>query len=320
MHKSMHKGRSAQACFRRSGRQGGRITLPLVLALLLGLALIARVGLAVRELLVPEMTSAAATVPGAAQTARQKPDLAALQALKLFDQAGPGPATYAPGATLPAASTELNLRLEGVMLAGNPQNSVAIIVSNTRQGSYRVGEALPVGTNVRLEEVAQDHVIISNGGQREALWLFAEGESGPPAPASAISVPGTIPVSGAGAGGGAAAAHNLPPAAAQALDGLAATNPAAGRVAATLAEIITVSPAQQNGQLIGYRLTPGAKLKEFLQLGFRTNDVVTAVNGVALSDMANLPLLYRLMNEATEVSFSLLREGEPLTLQIALSP
>ena len=87
--------------------------------------------------------------------------------------------------------------------------------------------------------------------------------------------------------------------------------------AVTLAEVIQVSPAVENGALVGYRLVPGARLKEFVQYGFQTNDVVTAVNGIPLNDMANVPQLYSLMNGASEVSFSLMREGKPLTLQIA---
>jgi general secretion pathway protein C len=188
------------------------------------------------------------------------------------------------------------------MLGGQPQASVAVIVSNARQASYHPGDALPGAGNIVLDSIAADHVIVDNNGRKEALWLDASpasnrtgtGRSAPTPP------PGAVPLEITGVLGGRTA-EGLPV------------------VAATLSEIIKVQPAQENGQLIGYRLSPGEKLREFVQLGLETNDVVTQVNGLALNDMANMPKLYALMNEATEVSFLLLREGKPMTLQFALT-
>ena len=282
------------------GLQAGRIRLSLLLALACGVAIAARTGVAVLTLMAPVEPVAD---PGGTETApagEVSVDLAALKALDLFSGSSPGGQITAR--QLPVASS-LNLLLQGVMLGGNPQTSVAVIVGNARQDSYRPGDTLPGAGRIMLETIAADHVIIDNNGRKETVWLYTEAVNGvaagnsvglPPVPSGAIPLEVTGALSGK-------TQQGLPV------------------VAATLSEIIRVQPAQENGQLIGYRLSPGEQLKGFVQLGLQTNDVVTQVNGLALNDIANMPRLYALMNEATEVSFLLLREGRPMTLQFALT-
>ena len=285
--------------------EAGRITLPQLTGLLL-LAAVGIRGWVTVDFLGGERSldsgSSVSADPDA--TSITGPDLAALQALGLFSGNAEGRALTVQQ-TLPAASS-LNLLLQGVMLGGEPEASIAVIVSNARQASYRLGESLPGAGRIVLEQVAADHVIVNNNGRQETLWLYdtrqggSSGGANNAGGATSTSISGAIPLEVTGRLGGRTA-DDLP------------------IVAASLAEIIQVSPAQENGQLIGYRLSPGVKLKEFVQLGLMTNDVVTEVNGMALNDMANLPRLYALMNDATEVSFSLLREGQPMTLRFSLT-
>ena len=271
------------------GAQSGKVSLPLAVACLLGAVLVLRAGLPLWSALAPE--PAAHDLAAAPQAGAPAPDLAALQALGLFDSAGAAPAAGTP----PTLNTALNLHLEGVMLAGDGGNSQAVILGGERRGSYRVGDALPAGANITVASIAADHVVIDNRGQREVLWLFTGRNAG------------KLPAGGPAAGNSGLV---LPP----------GTDARVVKTAARLAEIISVAPEVVNGQLVGYRLTPGARLKEFVQLGFQTNDIVTAVNGLALNDVGNLPQLYSLMEGATEVSFSLLREGAPMTLKATLAP
>ncbi len=270
--------------------QSGRVALPLVVACVLGLALLARIGVPLWNSVAPAPEAGPAGPDAATADGQHRPDLAAMQALALFDSASTPVSDPAPGAT--AVNTTLDLRLEGVILAGEGGASLAVIVSGNQQASYRTGDTLPVGTNIVVDSIARDHVVIDNRGQSEVLWLFG-GEAA--APVTAGTTQGAI---------------TLPPGAEEHVL----------QTAARLAEIITVEPAVENARVIGYRLTPGARLKDFVQLGFRTNDIVTAVNGIALDNPANLPKLYGLMDGATEVSFSLLRDGAPLSLNVRLDP
>ncbi|HEY0963942.1 MAG TPA: type II secretion system protein N [Pseudomonadales bacterium] len=272
----------------------GRASLPLLVAVLAGAALALRLAVPLLTQQ-PAPETQAATARAATAT---KPDLALLQSLALFDDT----TSPAPVAAMPAMNTALDLRLEGVMLAGDGANHQAVILGGEHRGSYRLGDSLPGAANVKVAGIARDHVIIDNRGQREVLWLYAAGQ----APVSSGGA-----TAGAQASIGGSAAGIVPP---------PGSDERMAKTAARLAEIISVAPEVVNGQLAGYRLAPGARLKEFVQLGFRTNDIVTAVNGIALNDVANLPKLYGLMDGATEVSFSLLRDGVPLQLKVTLDP
>jgi general secretion pathway protein C len=280
----------------------GRVALSAVIALLLLLALGGRLLVAVRDWqpAAPPSVVASGEQPGP-QTVTV--NLAAVQALQLFA----GSTAADPARQLPVlASTELNLSLEGVVIASDAANSVAVLVSNGQQQSYRVGATLPIGVAVSLVRVAQDHVILDNNGIEQALWLYADNKSKPSAGAgdqrTATASTATATLANALNSGPAAAPQQIQ------------------KAAARLAEIIEVAPALANGALVGYQLSPGYRLKEFVQLGFKTNDIVTAVNGVALNDMANLSQLYGLMNQAGDVSFSVLRDGQPVTLQMTMAP
>lgn len=273
-----------------------------MVTLVLGAALLARIVAAVNAWpRIAETSGAATSLP--VQPEQPVTDLAAVQALALFGEG----TTVAPVPMLAdaVAVSGLDLRLDGVAVAANADDSVAIIASNGRVGSFRVGDTLPAGVNVVLAEVAPDHVVLDNNGSPLALGLYDSARR-QTSSGSGIAAPDD-------AARGAAALAASRGADTQTLQQRT-------QAAARLAEIIEVSPAAADGALIGYRLTPGARLKDFVQLGFRDNDIVTAVNGIALTDVANLPELYRLMNEAGDVSFSLLRDGQPLTLEMTLAP
>lgn len=285
--------------------QAGRALWPLLVTLLLAAALLVRLAVAGRELLDPQGGNAepgeVATQQGLAQA---HVDLVAIQEMRLFDaETGDAALMLASTPAAPAPVLQGSMRLEGVALSGVPEQSVAFVRSGGRQQAFRVGDTLADGA-MRLSVVARDHVILDRRGERVRLDLHASGEQ-----AAASEPAATGLLSGLAQGLPSINQGNL-------AEALQAVDEAMGL--ASLAEVIEVRPAQQNGRLIGYQLSPGVRLKEFVQLGLRTGDIVTAVNGVPLDDMAALQSLGGLMNGATEVSFSLLREGQVQNLRISL--
>lgn len=284
--------------------QAGRIALSALVAAVLLIALVGRVVLAVGDWQATGLATAVTAAGPDASSSATAVDLPAVQALGLFG----GAASNVAGTSraLAVAATDLTLTLEGVVVGSNAADSVAIIVSNGQQHGYRVGETLPVGVSVTVSRIEKDRVILSNNGIEQALWLYAD-DKAPRAASTAAAR--SAPVQQAATTPANAAANTAQPAEQQ-----------IKQAQARLAEIIEVAPAVSNGQLIGFRLAPGYRLKDFVQLGFKTNDVVTAVNGIALNDMDNLPELYRLMNESGDVSFSLLRDDQPLMLQMTMAP
>jgi general secretion pathway protein C len=271
--------------------QLGKASLPALVSAVLAVALVLRLALPLWAAMSPESEAGSASASAGLGSSNAGPDLIALQSLDLFGAAAP----LATTESAPAMNTSLSLRLEGVVIASEAGESLAVIASGGQRGSYRSGDALPAGASIRVDSIARDHVVIDNRGQREIIWLFTGGNS-IPAPAG-TALAGNPQVS-------------LPP----------GTDARVLKTAARLAEIISVSPEQSNGSLIGYRLAPGARLKDFVNLGFEEGDIVTAVNGIALNDVANLPKLYGLMDGASEVSFSLLRKGTPQSLNVTLAP
>ncbi len=288
-------------------RAYGRVSWPALATLALAVALVLRLGLGVLHWQSATVDKSLGHVQQSGPDTREV-DLAAVQALRLFGDSKAAQAGTA-AARAKVATTDLDLSLEGVVLASDPLDSVAFIISNGQQHSYKSGDTLPVSAGVTLAAIARDHVLIRNNGIEQALWLYSTDNHQKTAKgaASAGKTRGQAAQSATGSGGATAAL-------------LQAAPQQVRKVAARLAEIIEVAPAAANGQLLGYRLSPGSRLKDFVQLGFKTSDIVTSINGIALNDMANLPELYSLMNKPGDVSFSLLRDGQPLTLQMTLAP
>lgn len=260
-------------------------------------------------LLVPEAEQpaviAVAPAPAAAPS-REQADLAGLQALNLFGDATG--ASAAEEATAPADSvaedavkTRLDLQLVGLVKSDPASESVAVIISKGLADQYRVGDTLPVGSQVKLAKVLLDRVIIDNQGSYESLWLWDE----------------TSPVAGAAT-----------PSAAQPLRDMR-SNPAITDMArgyrerllnnpASLAEAIRIAPQTENGVMVGYRVAPGRDQQEFSALGLAEGDVITSVNGISLSDPSQALEVYKIMRSAREATFSVLRAGQNLELAVSL--
>ncbi|MFP3458979.1 hypothetical protein R0J89_22260, partial [Psychrobacter sp. SIMBA_152] len=52
-----------------------------------------------------------------------------------------------------------------------------------------------------------------------------------------------------------------------------------------LFDYIRVSQAMNDGELIGYRLSPGKEPELFKQMGLQNNDLAVAINGYQLTDL-----------------------------------
>jgi len=80
-----------------------------------------------------------------------------------------------------------------------------------------------------------------------------------------------------------------------------------------------VSPVREGDRVVGYRIEPGADRAAFNTLGFQSGDIVTAVNGLALSDASNTVKLYQTMKDATQASFDVERGSGTVTVNVDLA-
>ena len=244
------------------------------------------------------------------QTTRQPVDLASLQSWHLFgvgtdlEESSLSQAIPAQGIEDNAQETRLELVLVGVLAARDDGLGQAI---------YRVGDSLPVQGRVSLAKVLPDRVVLDNNSTYELLMLYDRSDIGArlvstEQASNRRSVADPVEVRSSAAAREQSAT-------------LTATdrsryyeNPEA------LAEIVAVAAHRDaSGQLIGYRVTPGARPDQFNALGFKAGDLVTSVNGLMLAEPSNALMLYQLLREASEAEFVIQRGDTELTLTVEVA-
>ena len=74
-----------------------------------------------------------------------------------------------------------------------------------------------------------------------------------------------------------------------------------------------------NGKMKGYRVFPGRNRQQFIALGLRPGDLVTAVNGVALDDPARGMEIFQTIGDASQISVTVERAGQRQDLSLNLA-
>lgn len=211
---------------------------------------------------------------------------------------------------LEAKETKLRLKLLGLMRSSIDAESYAVIEANNAADLYQVGQALPVGQNIKLSRVLSDRVIIDNRGNFEALLLYDENERG--------------------AGRGSVTVNQSK----QQEDNKTIDQRSNRRITAmansyrqrllsnpmSLADVISISMARDSsGNILGYSVRPGRDRRQFTELGLRSGDIVTAVNGISLQDPSGAMEIYNHLGGAKEASLSIKRGDEDIVILVGLS-
>lgn len=208
-----------------------------------------------------------------------------------------------------ARETRLPLLLRGVVSSSDDGAGYAMIEHGGEQAVYAIGDPLPVPGRVLLAKVLPSRAVIDNAGSYELLRLFEDsdlfGQTARPerdrpdtAARSAVAPPDEQSV-------------DKPTLAAQYRDRMY-SDPQ------SLAEVVQVAPVRSGAELLGYRLSPGRAGDDFARLGFEAGDVVTAINGLSLSDPANTLRLYQAMRNERSAVFELQRNGNELVLSVQM--
>jgi general secretion pathway protein C len=151
--------------------------------------------------------------------------------------------------------TRLDLRLAGIIYRG--ATPLALIAEGNRAETvHRIGDRIG---DARIERILPDRVLLARSNGLEALSL----------PREAINQGAD-----AGAGSGMVEATPIPQRLRQALEG----DPQA------LQQLARAAPYIEDGRFIGLQLRPGRDRELLGQLGLRSGDVLTALNGVRLTD------------------------------------
>lgn len=227
-----------------------------------------------------------------------EPGLESVALLHLFGEAG----AAAPVAKIEekAPETRLNLTLHGVFVDEDPEQGAAIIgTSGSTQKYYKVGAAVMNG--VTLRGVFNDRVVLLRNGQSEVLRFPKVPSSGSLAPVSrglnAASRPGTT-VNTAALRGYREVFQKEP---------------------LKIFEHVRFVPVRSRDGLKGYRVLPQKNRELYNQLGIRPSDLVTGVNGVALSNDREAMKLMQTLKEATTIQVDIVRNGQPQSLTFNLN-
>jgi len=252
------------------------------------------------------------------------PALSALSAWHLFGNASPLTDNRSLAASAPTSTLDLTLVL--VWAGRDPRRNMAIVRdAEGNEHNFRVGQEVAPG--VRLDQVLPDRVLLSRGGVIEVLPLVREG-AGASSTATA-SAPRSASKPGFATGGGVVSvpgpmistatmgqvgAPNVPMAG---ID-LEAVRKQLGADPLELARTITPLPVMENGKLVGVRLHAGANQAVLSRLGLQADDIVTSVNGVALTDPSRIAGVVAGLGQSGKLSVNVRRNGKIETLSLDL--
>ena len=214
-----------------------------------------------------------------------------------------------------AQETRLALTLTGIVASTEDGTGSAVIKSGAAEQVYAVGDALPASGQVVLAKVMPQQVVIDNNGTYELIKLYEGPGIAIPTRAARQSSQNAVapsPVASPSEGGAPATAAEQTALASQYRRQLYDSPE-------SLASVVSVSPVREGDSVIGYRIAPGADRVAFDTFGFQSGDIVTAVNGLALSDASNTVKLYQTMKDATQASFDIERDGGTVTVNVDLA-
>jgi general secretion pathway protein C len=240
----------------------------------------------------PSMASAPRTGPAWGEAATS--DYSVLLDSNLFGvEAEQAEVVIAP--VVDAPDTTLSLTLRGILSKeGDPNGSVIIEGSSRESKTYFVGQTIDGADGATLHSVYSDRVLLNRSGRLETLRLPKElsastGPAGMVMPASPLPQPA--------------------PVAAPLRDVLTEN-------AARITDIVRVAPHVQEGQVVGFRVTPGRDRATFEALGLQPGDVVTDINGTVLDDASQGLAAFQSLGETTQANVTVLRDGVPQVVVI----
>ena len=228
-----------------------------------------------------------------------------------------------------APETQLPIDLRGVLAGEDPKRGRAFIADANGERGYNVGQEVAPG--VVLDAVYADRVALSRGGAIEILKLraptgaatqtpsTASGSSARPAVAiTPFTTPGTTAPAATSSAPidrtlfGQVTAPNLPM---QGVD-MDKVKQQLGVDPAVLANQITPLPVMENGKFVGVRLNAGQHAAVLGKLGLQPEDVVTAINGVPVTDPSRIGAAVAGLSQAARVEVQVRRNGQSQTLTV----
>lgn len=230
-----------------------------------------------------------------------------ISAIHLFGDASKKPVEVeTPKAQEPIKNTSLNLQLAGVFAYEPQENAIAIIsAGSAEQNAYGIGDKISGETS--LEAVYTDHVVLRNRGKLEKLMLP---ENVQPIATRPVERASTSRSQNENAGSDQPV--ELPTNPRELRDTLARNPSILGRV-------VAAEPYQENGKLVGYRITPKQNPEILEAQGIVAGDVITSVNNIQLNSQKQGIRALRNAVKAETLEVTILRGGVEVPISISLA-
>lgn len=280
-----------------------------IVVVLLSLYLIAFAAKLVWQIIPEPQLSATPTVSRApvvsSTSGKNGVNITKIQQLNLFGNAAAKPVEPVAEVT-DAPETRLNLTLTGVVASSEQEAGTAIIENRGSQAVYGLGEKIE-GTNATLQKVYNDRVIIKNGVRNETLMLdgidYEEANRrremqarNRPEPEEDEYEEDAVELSD------------------EALEATVALR----ERPASFTDFISISPKTEEGQLIGYQVSPGKEPELFKSAGLQAGDVITQINGLDLTDLQQSQEALSELRNAQNIELTIIRDGSLTTLYLDL--
>ncbi|MBB1295418.1 MAG: general secretion pathway protein C [Pseudoalteromonas rhizosphaerae] len=216
-----------------------------------------------------------------------------------------------------APETRLSINLTGIVaVSGNDQTGLAIIESQGQQSTYLVDDVVQ-GTRAKLAQVLPDRVILDVSGRFETLMLdgvdftktvsmpvLAERDSDEPELDDGPQMESDRQID--------VTANQ------EVKEALIDTREELLKDPGKLFDYIRVSQAMKDGELIGYRLSPGKDPALFTQMGLQNNDLAVSINGYQLTDLKQAMSAINELRNSTDANITIDRDGEQIDVQFSL--
>jgi general secretion pathway protein C len=215
-----------------------------------------------------------------------------------------------------ASATTLKLTLRGTLSLTDAKQGMAMIADEHGESAYKVGDA--ISDNVKLAEVYADHVVLMHEGVPETLTLPRPEEHAP------VVDPSTSRVASKNSANSNGSASSIPPGYVppQMVNGAVDFNKAQKNLQIDplqLAKQVRIEPVFVNGKIAGARLSGAGDVGALMsKAGLRPTDVVTSINGTALTSLSDPQAFVDNLKSTSSLQVTVLRDGKPATLTVSL--
>lgn len=225
-------------------------------------------------------------------------DISELQNSHLFGELNQAAPVVEQPKLQDAPKSRLNVVLVGAVTSSNPEKSLAVIANRGRQATYGINEVIE-GTRAKLIQVQSDRVIIENAGRNETVMLeglkYSKPEAATKTHAETTSTRSQVP--------------------AEALEKI---RQEIRQDSSKIFQYVRMSQIKKDGDVVGYRLSPGKDKALFESVGLKQGDIAVSINGLDLKDSSVMSEIFKNLSQLTELTLTVERNGQPHEIYIEL--